>query len=95
MNPWFWNGESIDRDRSFSDSASGPVFDWHSRLPVWEQVRWNSLQILVKNVSGQIDVEHFIDILDQVHMNYLILVFHSEKLMLHVMHVYSLIKNMH
>ena len=53
------------------------------------------MQIMVKNVSGQIDVEHFINILDQVHMNYLILVFHSEKLMLHIKHVYSLIKNMH
>ena len=53
------------------------------------------MQIMVKNVSGQIDVEHFINILDQVHMNYLILVFHSEKLMLHIMHVYSLIKIMH
>ena len=68
MNPWLWNGESIDRDRSFSDSASGPVFDGHSRLPVWEQVRWNSLQILVKNVSGQIDVEIFIDILGKIHL---------------------------
>ena len=34
------------------------------------------------SVVMQIDVEHFIDILE-------ILVFHSEKLMLHVMHVYK------